>query len=54
MPARNQMIMAMANVNRERKFESDDFKTSKTLSQVYDGSRWRFKNIMVLWHIKLL
>ena len=54
MPARNQMIMAMANVNRERKFESDDFKTSKTLSQVYDGSRWRFKNIMVLWHIQLL
>ena len=50
---KKQSLMAQAVISRDRKFENDDCDNDQQLLQVYDGTKWRLKTIMAIWHIDL-
>ena len=48
-----QNLMVSAVISRDRKFENEDYDSSEELLQVYDGTEWKLKTIMCIWHIPL-
>lgn len=50
---KKQNIMINAVISRDRKFKNSDYDSSEELLQEYDGTEWKLKTIMFIWHIPL-
>ncbi len=48
-----QNLMINAVISRDRKFKNDDYSNEEVLVQVREGTQWKLKTIMVMWHIPL-